>query len=335
MRVPSPLAVADRVNPLRLMFDRAFDVTLRRRFFPGVQFSSPEGDQGWFGPSSPVWYVHEHAPVMALGLAAAATIETLHPDFAWMGYDHTRAIVRVDGVPTGEFDREGLLVRGGHSFAFFSAVAYGPTAAAERVTRAVSGMHHRVRGVRPDGRPYDADDPETLRWAYATVVWGIASAHERYHARPLRGDELDDYYRQFVRVGEALGGVDLPATKAEVADYLDAALPLMAVTPPAIDVLALTDPASNPLLLRPLFDLAQWAVLDLQPSWAQRLLRVPRRSRVETAARRAAVWSGLNAAHYGGGGPIREARQARARAGSEATADDRGAPPVTPVAQAA
>jgi uncharacterized protein (DUF2236 family) len=312
MRVPNPLAAADRVNPMRLVADRAFDVTLRRRFFPHLDFTAPAGDPGWFGPSSAVWYVHEHAPVLSIGLAAAATIETLHPDFAWMGYDHTRAIVRVDGVPTGEFDWEGLLVRGGHSFAFFASVAYGPTTAAERVTRAVSGMHHRIRGVRPDGRAYDADDPETLRWAYATVVWGIATAHERYHARPLRGARIDDYYREFVRVGEALGGTDLPATKADVRDYLDAALPLMGVTQPTIETLALTDPKSNPLPLRPILELLQWSVLDLQPEWAQRLLRVRRRSRAETLARRVAMWSALNAMHYGPG-PIAEVRQARAR----------------------
>jgi uncharacterized protein (DUF2236 family) len=294
------------------MIEKALDLTLRPRFFPHLQFAEPAGDAGWFGPDSPVWYVHEHLPALAVGLGAAATIETLHPDFAWMGYDHTRAIVRDDdGIPTGGFDLEGLLTRGGHSLAFFTAVAYGSTLSADRVTRAVSGMHHRVRGVRPDGRAYDADDPETLRWAYATVVWGIASAHERYHLRPL--ENIDDYYRQFVTVGEALGGTDLPQTKQAVADYLDAAEPLMAVTPPTIETLKLTDPHRRPLPLRPIFELVQWMLLDLQPPWAQELLRFPQRSRPERAARRAAVKAGLNAAHYGSG-PIAEARLARRRA---------------------
>lgn len=158
------------INPAGLAVDQAFEHLIRRRFFKGVRFDGPAGDQGWFGPKSPVWYVHEHTPALILGLGAAAVIETLHPDFAWMGFDHTRAIERVDGVPTGRLNPEGLLVRGGHSFSFFMAVGYGPTEAADRVTRAVRGMHNNVRGVRPDGRPYDADDPETLRWAYATVV---------------------------------------------------------------------------------------------------------------------------------------------------------------------
>lgn len=307
-----PLGAVQRVNPLRLVIDKALDLTLRPRFFPRVQFAEPGGDPGWFGPDSAVWHVHEHLPALIVGLGAAATIETLHPDFAWMGYDHTRAIVRdADGVPTGGFDLEGLLTRGGHSMAFFTAVAYGSTATAERVTRAVSGMHHRIRGVRPDGRAYDADDPTTLRWAYATVVWGIAEAHERYHLRPL-GD-IDDYYRQFITVGEALGGTDLPATKQAVLECLDDAVPLMGVTAPTIETLKLTDPQRRPLPLRPMFDLVQWMLLDLQPQWAQELLRFRRPSRAEQTARRTAVKTTLNAMHYGPG-PIAEARQARRRA---------------------
>ena len=77
---------------------------------------------------------------------------------------------------------------------------------------------------------YDADEPEWLRWNYATVVWGIATAHERYHPQALRGADLDRYYGEFVKVGEALGGTDLPATKAEVLDYLESALPTLALT---------------------------------------------------------------------------------------------------------
>ncbi|MBJ8344733.1 oxygenase MpaB family protein [Antrihabitans sp. YC2-6] len=299
-------------NPAGIVIDQAFDQLIRKRFFKGVRFDEPSGDPGWFGPHSPVWYVHEHTPAMILGLGAAAVIETLHPDFAWMGYDHSRAVERVAGRPTGGVDPEGLLVRGGHSFSFFMAVGHGPTPAADRVTRAVRGMHNKVRGVRPDGRAYDADDPETLRWAYATVVWGIATAHERYHPRPLTGADLDEYYRQFVKVGEALGGVDLPDTKVAVAEYLLDSVPLMGVTMPTVDLLTSLNSRSTPLPVRAVTGLAEWALLDLQPGWAKKLLRVPHYSPPTVIARRAAVWSGLNAARYGAG-PLREVRQSRQR----------------------
>jgi uncharacterized protein (DUF2236 family) len=213
-------------------------------------------------------------------------------------------------VPTGRIDPAGAATRGGHSVAFFMGVAYGPTAVAERLAGAVSGMHHRVRGVRPDGRAYDADDPHMLRWAYATVVWGIAAAHERYHARPL-GD-IDEYYGEFVRVGEALGGTGLPATKAEVIACLDDEHPNMALSPPAAEYFDMMDPARASLALRPLVDLFRWTVYDLQPGWAQKLLRMPRASLPERLARRASMGALVNGLHYGAG-PLREVREARAR----------------------
>ena len=304
----------DVVNPGAVVVDRLLDRSLRQRFFKGIRFDEPTGDPGWFGSDSPVWYVHEHVPALILGVGAAALIETLHPDFAWAGFDHSRAVERVDGVPTGQADPEGLLIRAGHSYSFFLAVAHGPAESAERVVRAVRGMHSSVKGTRPDGRAYDTADPVMMRWAYATVVWGIGAAHQRYHPRPLSGDDLDQYFRQFTRVGEALGGIDLPATKAEVDDLLENSLPLMGVTTPTMDLVEyFENNKPGPPLIRPLIpNLLPWAMMDLQPPWAKRLFRVPRYSAAGTRSRRAAVWSALNAAQYGGG-PIREVRQARAR----------------------
>ncbi len=298
--------------PANVMQDRAFDQLIRSRFFRGLDFDAPAGDPGWFGRDSAVWYVHEHVPAMVLGLFAAALIETLHPDFAWMGRDHSRGIERVDGVPTGRIDAEGAMVRAGHSYSFFMAVAYGSTTSAEQVTRAVRGMHHTVRGVRPDGRPYDADDAETLRWAYATVVWGIAAAHSRYHPRPLRGDGLDRYFREFTKVGEALGGTALPATKADVDDYLADNVGLMGVTLPTVAFLDSVGGRGQPRALRPIFRELQWAAIDLQPDWAKRLLRTPRVERT-APLRRAAIWATVNSIRYGAG-PLREVADARSRA---------------------
>ncbi len=300
------------MNPAGVAQNRAFDRLIRQRFFRGVEFEVPAGDPGWFGRDSAVWYVHEHTPALVLGLFASALIETLHPDFAWMGRDHSRSVERINGIATGRMDPEGVLQRAGHSYSFFMSVAYGSTDSAERVTRAVKGMHSAVRGRRPDGRPYDATDPETLRWAYATVVWGIAAAHERYHARPLRGADLDQYYREFVRVGEALGGTDLPATKAEVDTYLRGHLELMAVTLPTISFLASVAGREQPPVLRPVLHQLQWAVLDLQPDWAQALLRVPAAGPT-ASVRRAAVWCAVNGIRYGAG-PLPEVTQARRRA---------------------
>ena len=183
--------------------------TCGHHFFRGMEFAGPVGDPGWFGPDSAVWHVHSH---MRPGLRAA--VRRLHRT--------PRPVDLLDGrppLPAGRPRRgrqaipadrpEGAAIRLGHSVAFFIGTAYGSTETAERLAPTVRAMHHTIKGVRPDGAAYDADDPDWLRWNYATVVWGLATAHERYHPRPLRGEKLDRYYGEFVRVGHALGGTDL------------------------------------------------------------------------------------------------------------------------------
>ena len=299
-------------GPFAQLGDEVLDRYIRPNYFKKMEFSEPAGDPGWFGPDSPVWYVHGNFPVMLFGLFCATTMEELDPSIAWMGYDHSRIAERVDGVPTGRVDPHGALVRLAHSVAFFIATAYGPTATAERAARAVRAMHHTIKGTRPDGLPYDADDPEWLRWNYATVVWGIATAHERYHHRPLRGDDLDEYYREFTRVGEALGGTDLPASKGEVIEYLEAALPRLAVTPIVARRAYPNSADDSPAALRPARWFLYWGTHDMLPQWGRELKFFHRPDPVTLRQRRAMMWSTLNGLHAAMG-PLREYRQAQAR----------------------
>jgi uncharacterized protein (DUF2236 family) len=226
-----------------------------------------------------------------------------------MGSDHSRVVERdEEGLPTGRLDLEGAQIRLAHSLAFFIGTAYGSTDTAERVAQTVRAMHHTVKGVRPDGLAYDADDPDWLRWNYATVVWGIATAHQMYHPIPLR--DIDHYYGEFVRVGHALGGTDLPATKAETLDCLRSYLPRLALTHGA----ALATGAalmSNPDVPQAakFFD---WAIRDAMPDWAAEMVMYQPPHPVERAARRAATWAALNGTQAAMG-PLPEFRQARRR----------------------
>lgn len=295
--------------PLSFPFDRVLDRHVRGRYFKGLDFASPKGDPGWFGPDSAVWYVHAHMPVMFFGLIAAATMESLDPETGAAGLDHSRIIQRVDGKPTGQRP-EGIIVRFAHSLAFFIGTAYGSTQTAERCARIVQAMHSTVHGTSPAGLPYDARDPELLRWNYANVVWGMAAAHERYHPKPLR--DIDEYYGEYVRVGRALGGTDLPATKAEVREVLDAWAPKLALLPSVAPALWPNTRASMPVVQWPAQALLTWAARDMQPDWARRLYLFQRPDPVQTWARRQAVKQLLNGIHRTAG-PLREYRQARAR----------------------
>jgi hypothetical protein len=290
---------------------RFYDKEIRRRYFRGLEFSEPVGDPGWFGPGSAVWYVHSHTPALVFGLQLAAYLERLDPSIFWMGVHHSRIPERDEnGDATGRIDPEGALTRLGHSVSFFIGTAYGTTDTAERVTRTVRAMHHTVKGVRPDGLPYDADDPEWLRWNYATVVWGLATGHEYYHPNPLRGKKLDRYYREFTKVGHALGGTDLPETKAETLDCLHAYLPKLAVTygmamstGPNFDGSGFGPPGG---------EFIDWAIRDSLPRWAAAMVMYQAPNPVERLARRAAVWSVINGIHTTMG-PLPEFRAAQKR----------------------
>jgi uncharacterized protein (DUF2236 family) len=308
-------------------FDRFFDAEVRSRYFKNLDFSGPEGDPGWFGPQSAVWYVHSHLPTLTFGLYCAAYLEGLDPSIYWMGVRHSRITAKDDtGKYTGARDPEGVAVRFGHSLSFFIGTAYGSTEMAERLARTVRAMHHTVKGTRPDGLPYDADDPDWLRWNYATVVWGLATAHERYHHRPLRGAALDRYYGEFVRVGHALGGTDLPTTKAETLDCLKAHLPRLAVTPGKAfgTGVNLRDTPTN-VMNGPFLD---WAIRDTLPRWAARMVMHRPGNPLQRRARRTTLWLALNGLHTAVG-PLKEFRQAQARV-ANGTACEHTTPSFTP-----
>ena len=258
-----------------------------------------------------VWYVHSHLPTFQIGLAAAAMMETLHPTMAWMGYEHTRALERADGVPTGRFDEKAMASRTGHSVAFFLGVAMGPTHVAEQVCRTVTAMHDTIEGVRPDGHAYRANDPELLTWNYATQAWALAATHVAYHPKPLRGARLEQFFDEYAEMGIALGAVDPPRTKAGVDALLKDSLPQLGVTLPTVAYLNPLAPWRYPRHQRPLYALIHWAVQDLHPRWAQDLMNTPQYNPVVRTARRAAVKGLLNAL---GPGRIREVRQAYRRA---------------------
>jgi len=303
MQLPHEM-IATRIN-------RFYDAEIRARYFRGLEFAGPDGDPGWFGPGSAVWHVHSHMPVLVFGLQCAAYIERFDPSIFWMGVDHSRIVERDGaGEPTMRVDPEGAAVRLGHSLSFFIGTAYGSTATAERVTKTVRAMHHTVKGVRPDGLPYDADNDEWLRWNYATVVWGIATAHEYYHPNPLRGKKIDRYYREFVKVGHALGGTDLPETKADTLDCLYSYLPKLAITyGTAMSTGSnLRGAQSGP----PGGEYLDWAIRDALPSWAAAMVMHRSPNPVERALRQASVWAVLNGVHTAMG-PLPEFRQAQQR----------------------
>jgi hypothetical protein len=126
----------------------------------------------------------------------------------------------------------------------------------------------------------------------------------------LRGKKLDRYYGEFVRVGHALGGTDLPATKVETLECLKSYLPKLAVTHGKAMGTGPNVPMPQAAV--------DWAIRDTMPKWAKQMLQHRDCNLVERTARRTAVWSiinGINAAS----GPAPEFQQALARVKSGTT----------------
>lgn len=255
------------LNPMDLFFE-----IQRPEYFKKARFDGPLGDPGWFGPDSAAWYVHTHTPSVVVGMVNTAIIDILHQDIQYAVYDHSKLVGRCPNgtVRSGTFSKDGLMVRAGHTFSFFTGVVYGSTETAESLCQTVKAMHHRVKGTRPDGKAYDADEPEFFRWTYATVVDGLAGAHRRYHPNPLRGSDLDQFYREYSRIGEALGGTDLPQTRAECRRVLteSPSAKEVGLNDDNIKYLQLLNPPGlNPL--RPIYDFAYWVIMDMMPEPVQ------------------------------------------------------------------
>jgi len=282
-------------NPIRSAIDQALDVNIRQNALPGIQYSEPLGDPGWFGPGSTVWYVHGHFPSATLASAASAVMETLHPGTAFAGQQHGMTFERINGVPTGAMRPENYAKRAAQSTSVFMATVWAAAPVAEHAARMVNNMHRKVHGQRPDGVSYDTQDPDFYRWNYATIVWGYGRAHELYHPRPLQGAELDDYFASYTKVGQAIYGsaIDLPSTKAEVDDLLESTASELGLSAPGAKLLAIYRPQNSRLLTRPLIYEFFWVICDMLPDWARDLVGAPPIAGELTTKTRRAIMSGL------------------------------------------
>jgi uncharacterized protein (DUF2236 family) len=106
-----------RATPLAHALDTFLDKALRADVMPGVQFTDPPGDRGWFGPDSAIWYVHSHLSA-GLGGFAGLWMEASHPVLA-------RALTENSMLYRRGADWRTSLDRLGQSASFTNAVTFG------------------------------------------------------------------------------------------------------------------------------------------------------------------------------------------------------------------
>ncbi|MGE0218773.1 MAG: oxygenase MpaB family protein [Mycolicibacterium sp.] len=252
------------------------DLAPVRRRIGGMLFAMVAGPDGptnrarihdtpgprWFGEDRPIRRVHADASMFVGGLRALL-LQSLHP-LAMAGVaEHSD----YRGDPWGRLARTST---------FLAETTFGTATDAQRAVDRVRGIHRRVRGIAPDGRPYEAGDPHLLEWVHVAEVDSFLLAHQRYGAEPLDQRGRDDYVADTARVATALGVPDPPRTEAELRARIDAYRPELAGTAAARDAarfLLLTPPL--PLLARGPYAVLAATSAAMLPAWARAPLWLP------------------------------------------------------------
>ena len=227
---------------------------------PTLDFSSPPGDPGLFGPDAVCWQVHADFTAMMVGGISALMLQALHPLALAGVWDHS----------TFRTDMLGRLRR---TATFISGTTFGNRADALALIERVKRIHLAVSGTAPDGRPYRASDPALLTWVHMAEVSSFMAAHLRYVNPALSIGEQDRYYAEMAMIAQLLGAEDVPRSRAEVATYLATMRPALEAGPRVQEVVAvLAHAAPKGRLMRPAGALVFRAGVDSLPRWAQDLI---------------------------------------------------------------
>ena len=225
-----------------------------------LDLENPKGDPGLFGPQSVCWQVHGDFSSMLIGGISALMLQMLHPLALAGVWDHSN--FRVDML--------GRLRRTGQ---FISGTTFGATKDAEWLIERVKKIHAQVTGVAQDGRPYSANDPALLTWVHVAEVSSFLAAHLRYRNPNLSLADQDRYYREIALVAERLGALDVPKSRQQIADYLEAIRPQLVCDERSNEVVRLLLNAPAPSrLAKPMGNLMMRAGIDLLPRWASAML---------------------------------------------------------------
>jgi len=238
-----------------------------------INYLEPAGDPGIFGPASVTWRVLSNPASVFMGGVAAVLLELAEPRVRSGVWDQTN--FRKD--PVGRMRRTGLAAM---------VFTYGCTRDAEAATARVRRLHDRVKGMTPEGQPYQATDPELLTWVYVTAGYAFLNAYLRYVNPRLSGAEQDRYYAESFSARNYYGLNWAPGSVAEVEKYLKQMRPRLRHHEILEEFLLLVSnaPVVSAAVL-PIQRLLIQAAIDLLPSWARQLLKLEKGQPLRVATR--------------------------------------------------
>src|SRR6476469_615203 len=180
-------------------------------------FAEPAGDPGLMGgPGSVSWELHSDVATVTIAGTAAIAMELLHPSV-------------MAGVGQQSNYREQPYRRAQTTFGWVITNTFGSTRAAERMIERVKRMHARVNGVRADGVPYRALDPELIAWVHTSIPWTIMNVYERFN-RPLSLEQKERYLSEQSVVALMSGADEVPTKIADLDSFIEEMRPKLAYT---------------------------------------------------------------------------------------------------------
>jgi uncharacterized protein (DUF2236 family) len=137
-------------------------------------------------------------PALLFGGGRALLLEVAHPLVAAGVAQHSN--FRAD--PYGRLKR---------TLDAMSALTFRDRASALATARSLARSHERIRGVTscgtaafPAGTPYEASDPDLVRWVWATLVETSVAVYEAFVA-PLSAAALEAFYVDHAVIARLLG----------------------------------------------------------------------------------------------------------------------------------
>jgi uncharacterized protein (DUF2236 family) len=221
-------------------------------------------DHGLFGPGSVTWRVHLE-PVMWVGGLRALLLQSLHP-----------RVMRGTYQNSALFDPAKAWARFQRTAEFVGTRTFGSTAAVEVAGARVRRLHATLRGHDPvTGHRFRLDHPEHLRWVHSTEIDSYAQVALR--AGLVDAADAERYLAESVRAARVIGLDDAPASRAEMAAYLDRMRPELELTDEAREAVGnLFRPRGEaPTAVKLAIPAVAALSLATLPRWARRMYGLP------------------------------------------------------------
>src|SRR5437763_8240948 len=169
--------------------------------------SDEELDEIIVGPDSVAWRITSDARLY-FAMLYPLLLQVAHPTVGAGVRDYSDFEERPWNRLVRTVDYVSLLVYGGRA-----AVPAG---------RRLRSLHGNFRGVREDGQPYHALEPDAYAWVHATLIDTYVSGHAHF-GRPMSHQDVERFYREYRGLGRLIGvrEHDLPDDWASFRDYFE------------------------------------------------------------------------------------------------------------------